>query len=183
MPHIRAGVPVVGLEPSCLLTLRDEFLTLLPGDEATLLSENAFLFEEFLTRESRAGKLDLPLADTGQVARVHGHCHQKAAGVMGDMAQALALIPGLDRQDIESSCCGMAGAFGYQAETIDVSRKMGEVSLLPAIRAAAPEDLLIANGTSCRHQIADGTGRRALHVAELFDRASDTAAREGRTNE
>jgi Fe-S oxidoreductase len=183
MPHIRAGVPVVGLEPSCLLTLRDEFLTLLPGDEATLLSENAFLFEEFLTRESRAGKLDLPLADTGQVARVHGHCHQKAAGVMGDMAQALALIPGLDRQDIESSCCGMAGAFGYQAETIDVSRKMGEASLLPAIRAAAPEDLLIANGTSCRHQIADGTGRRALHLAELFDRASDTAAREGRTNE
>jgi FAD/FMN-containing dehydrogenase/Fe-S oxidoreductase len=183
LPHVRAGVPVVGLEPSCLLTLRDEFLTLLPGDDARLLSENAFLFEEFLTREARVGRLDLPLADTGRTARVHGHCHQKAAGVMGDMAQALAMVPGLDHEDIESSCCGMAGAFGYQAETIEVSRSMGELSLLPAIRAAAPEDLLIANGTSCRHQIADGTGRRALHVAELFDRASEHAAREGRTDE
>jgi len=180
LPHVRAGVPVVGLEPSCLLTLRDEFLTLLPGDEARLVSENAFLFEEFLTREARAGRLNLPLDHQGRIARVHGHCHQKAAGVMGDMAQALALIPGLDRRDIESSCCGMAGAFGYQAETIEVSRSMGELSLLPAIRAADPGDLLIANGTSCRHQIADGTGRRALHIAELFDRASENAEPGGR---
>ncbi len=179
LPHVRAGVPVVGLEPSCLLTLRDEFLTLLPGDEARLLSENAFLFEEFLMREARAGRLDLPLADLRRTARVHGHCHQKAAGVMGDMAQALALIPGLDPRYIESSCCGMAGAFGYQAETLDVSLAMGELSLLPAIRAARPEDLLIANGTSCRHQIADGTGRHAVHVAELFDRASENAVRDG----
>ena len=180
LPHVRAGVPVVGLEPSCLLTLRDEFLTLLPGDEARLVSENAFMFEEFLTREARAGRLNLPLDHQGRIARVHGHCHQKAAGVMGDMAQALALIPGLDRRDIESSCCGMAGAFGYQAETIEVSRSMGELSLLPAIRAADPGDLLIANGTSCRHQIADGTGRRALHIAELFDRASENAEPGGR---
>ena len=180
LPHVRAGVPVVGLEPSCLLTLRDEFLTLLPGDEARLVSENAFMFEEFLTRESRAGRLNLPLDHQGRIARVHGHCHQKAAGVMGDMAQALALIPGLERRDIESSCCGMAGAFGYQAETIEVSRSMGELSLLPAIRAADPGDLLIANGTSCRHQIADGTGRRALHIAELFDRASENAEPGGR---
>jgi FAD/FMN-containing dehydrogenase/Fe-S oxidoreductase len=180
LPHVRAGVPVVGLEPSCLLTLRDEFLTLLPGDEARLVSENAFLFEEFLTRESRAGRLNLPLDHQGRIALVHGHCHQKAAGVMGDMAQALALIPGLERRDIESSCCGMAGAFGYQAETIQVSRSMGELSLLPAIRAADPGDLLIANGTSCRHQIADGTGRRALHIAELFDRASENAEPGGR---
>ncbi|PKQ11230.1 MAG: FAD-binding oxidoreductase [Alphaproteobacteria bacterium HGW-Alphaproteobacteria-1] len=182
LPHVRAGVPVVGLEPSCLLTLRDEFLTLLPGDDARLLSQNAFLFEEFIAREARAGRLDLPLADLGQTAHVHGHCHQKAAGVMGDMGQALSLIPGLDPRGIESSCCGMAGAFGYQAETIDVSLKMGELSLMPAVRAAAPDDLVIANGTSCRHQIADGTGRRASHVAEVFDRASENAVREGRNN-
>ncbi|MBE0452978.1 MAG: FAD-binding protein [Roseovarius sp.] len=182
LPHARAGVPVVGLEPSCLLTLRDEFLTLLPGDDARLLSENAFLFEEFIAREARAGRLDLPLADLGQTAHVHGHCHQKAAGVMGDMGAAMALIPGLDPRTIESSCCGMAGVFGYQAETIDVSLKMGELSLLPAVRAAAPDDLLIANGTSCRHQIADGTDRRALHIAEIFDRASENAVREGRTD-
>jgi Fe-S oxidoreductase len=180
LPHIRAGVPVVGLEPSCLLTLRDEFLTLLPGEDARLLSENAFLFEEFIARESRTGKLKLPLGHLGHTAHVHGHCHQKAAGVMGDMGQALALVPGLDPQTIESSCCGMAGAFGYQAETIEVSRNMGELSLLPAIRAAAPDDILIANGTSCRHQIADGTDRRALHIAEIFDRASENAVREGR---
>jgi len=182
MPHVRAGVSVVGLEPSCLLTLRDEFLTLLPGDDARLLSENAFLFEEFIARESRAGKLNLPLSDLGTTAHVHGHCHQKAAGVMGDMGQALALIPGLDPQEVESSCCGMAGAFGYQAETIDVSLRMGELSLLPAVRAAAPDDLLIANGTSCRHQIADGTDRRALHIAEIFDKASENAVKEGRSN-
>jgi Fe-S oxidoreductase len=182
LPHIRAGVPVVGLEPSCLLTLRDEFLTLLPGEDARLLSENAFLFEEFIAREARAGRLDLPLGTLGHTAHVHGHCHQKAAGVMGDMGQALALIPGLDPRTIESSCCGMAGAFGYQAETIEVSLKMGELSLLPAVRAAAPDDLLIANGTSCRHQIADGTDRRALHIAEIFDRASGNAVREGRND-
>lgn len=180
LPHVRAGVPVVGLEPSCLLTLRDEFLTLLPGEEAQLLSKNAYLFEEFIAREARAGRLDLPLGPLGHTAHVHGHCHQKAAGVMGDMGQALALIPDLDPKIIESSCCGMAGAFGYQAETIDVSLKMGELSLLPAVRAAASDDLLIANGTSCRHQIADGTDRRALHIAEIFDRASQNAVREGR---
>lgn len=182
LPHIRAGVPVVGLEPSCLLTLRDEFLTLLPGEDAHLLSENAYLFEEFIAREARAGRLDLPLDALGQTAHVHGHCHQKAAGVMGDMGQALGLIPGLDPKTIESSCCGMAGAFGYQAETFEVSLKMGELSLLPAVRAAAPNDLLIANGTSCRHQIADGTDRRALHIAEIFDRASGNAVKEGRNN-
>jgi Fe-S oxidoreductase len=98
------------------------------------------------------------------------------------MGQALGLIPGLDPKTIESSCCGMAGAFGYQAETFEVSRKMGELSLLPAVRVAAPDDLLIANGTSCRHQIADGAGRRALHIAEIFDRASENAVREGRND-
>ncbi|WP_297776795.1 FAD-binding and (Fe-S)-binding domain-containing protein [uncultured Roseovarius sp.] len=182
LPYIRAGVPVVGLEPSCLLTLRDEFLTLLPGEDTRLLSENAYLFEEFIARESRADKLNLPLSDLGRAAHVHGHCHQKASGVMGDMAQALALIPGLDPKTIESSCCGMAGAFGYQAETIDISLRMGELTLLPAVRAAAPDDLLIANGTSCRHQIFDGTERRALHIAEIFDRASETTVREGRND-
>ncbi|MDT8325819.1 MAG: FAD-linked oxidase C-terminal domain-containing protein [Roseovarius sp.] len=172
MPHVRAGTSIVGLEPSCLLTLRDEFLTLLPGEDARALAQNAFLFEEFVAREAKAGRFDLAMHDTGQGAHVHGHCHQKAAGIMGDMGAALDLVPGLAAKNIESSCCGMAGAFGYGAETYDVSIRMGELSLLPAVRAAAPDDLVIANGTSCRHQIADGTGRRALHIAEVFDRAS-----------
>ncbi|TCP44344.1 FAD-binding and (Fe-S)-binding domain-containing protein [Rhodovulum marinum] len=170
MPHVRAGRPVIGLEPSCLLTLRDEFKALLPGDEAEALAGNALLFEEFLAREAEAGQLNLPLRPGVARAHVHGHCHQKAAGAMGDMGKALELIPGLDAEVIESSCCGMAGAFGYDAETIEVSLAMGELSLLPAVRQAETDALIVANGTSCRHQIADGTGRRALHIAEVFDR-------------
>ena len=179
LPHIKAGVPVVGLEPSCLLTLRDEFLTLLPGEEAQALAENAMLFEEFVAREADAGRFELEMAPPGSVARVHGHCHQKAAGVMSDMDKALALLPGLSSDTIESSCCGMAGAFGYGADTYDISIRMGELSLLPAVRDAAVDHLIVANGTSCRHQIADGTDRRALHVAEVFDKASDNALKEG----
>jgi len=179
MPHVHAGVPIVGLEPSCLLTLRDEFLTLLPGEEAKALSENAFLFEEFIAREAKAGRFDLPMTSPGISARVHGHCHQKAAGVMSDMDAALGLVPGLDSQTIESSCCGMAGAFGYGADTYDVSIRMGELSLLPAVREAAADDLIVANGTSCRHQICDGTGRHPLHIAEVFDRASQNAVKDG----
>ena len=179
MPHIRAGTPIVGLEPSCLLTLRDEFLTLLPGEDARALSENAMLFEEFVAREAEADRFDLPMEAMGGAAHVHGHCHQKAAGVMPTMYRSLGLVPGLDAHAIESSCCGMAGAFGYGAETYDVSVRMGELSLLPAVRKAGNDDLVVANGTSCRHQIADGTGRRAYHIAEVLDKASHNAPKKG----
>ncbi|MEM9249706.1 MAG: FAD-linked oxidase C-terminal domain-containing protein [Pseudomonadota bacterium] len=171
LPHVRAGRPIVGLEPSCLLTLRDEFKALLPGAEAEALAQSALLFEEFIAREHEAGRLQLDLAQIAAKAYVHGHCHQKAAGVMGDMATALSCVPGLDADTIESSCCGMAGAFGYDAETIDISMAMGELSLLPAVRRAEKDAMIVANGTSCRHQIADGTGRSALHLAQVLDRA------------
>ena len=174
LPHARAGRPIVGLEPSCLLTLRDEFKALLPGPEAEDLARNALLFEELVARETAAGRMNLNLKSPGQKAYVHGHCHQKAAGVMGDMGKALATLSGLDTETIESSCCGMAGAFGYDADTIDVSVAMGEESLLPAVRNAEADALIIANGTSCRHQIEDGTGREALHLAQVFDRAQAT---------
>ncbi|MEM1428508.1 MAG: FAD-linked oxidase C-terminal domain-containing protein [Pseudomonadota bacterium] len=176
LPHVRAGRPIIGLEPSCLLTLRDEFKTLLPGDDAEDLAGSALLFEEFVARETKAGRMDLRLTQGAANALVHGHCHQKAAGVMGDMATALSLVPGLDAETIDSSCCGMAGAFGYDAETIDVSLAMGELSLLPAVRAAAGDALIVANGTSCRHQIADGTGREALHLAQVLDRSQTLEA-------
>ncbi len=173
MPHVRAGRPILGLEPSCLLTLRDEFLTLLPGEESKALSENALLFEEFVARELSEGRFALPTDGmTGETVHVHGHCHQKAAGVMGSMDKVLAALEGLEVNHIESACCGMAGAFGYGAETYDVSRRMGELSLLPAVREAAPQHTVLANGTSCRHQIADGAMRDALHIAEVFDRAT-----------
>jgi Fe-S oxidoreductase len=168
MPYVRRGVPVVGLEPSCLLTLRDELPALLPGPDATRLSDAALLIEEFIMRESKSGRLALPLAPLPAKALLHGHCHQKAFGAMGAVESALRLVPGLEIATIESSCCGMAGAFGYHADTIDTSLAMAELSLLPAVRGASAETLIVAGGTSCRHQIADATGREPLHAVEVL---------------
>ena len=172
-PFLDRGAAVVGLEPSCLLTMRDEFLALKLGDEAGLtaaaLAPQALLLEEFLDRELAEGRLQLalqPIAATQ--ALLHGHCHQKAFDAVRPIERILKLVPGLTVSLIESSCCGMAGAFGYEAEHFDTSMAMAELSLLPAVRAAGDEVLVVADGTSCRHQIADGAGRRALHVAEVL---------------
>ena len=175
IPHVRAGRTVVGLEPSCLLTLRDEFPALVPGQDAMDLAANALLFEEFLAREAKAERLALKLRPLGAKAYLHGHCHQKAFGAMPAVESALRLIPDIDLITIESSCCGMAGAFGYDAETIDVSLAMGELSLLPAVRQAPDDALIVADGTSCRHQIHDGTGRKAVHVAQVLAGALEGA--------
>jgi FAD/FMN-containing dehydrogenase/Fe-S oxidoreductase len=174
-PFLERGVPVVGLEPSCLLTFRDEMASVLPGDEARRACAHALLFEEFVLREAKAGRFTLEFAPIAQKVLLHGHCHQKAFGAMGAVEGALRLIPGLDLKVIESSCCGMAGAFGYQAETIDVSKAMAELSLLPAIRQEA-DAIVVADGTSCRHQIEDGAGREAIHVARLLAASMKTVA-------
>ena len=171
-PFIQRGVPVIGLEPSCLLTMRDEFLAYGWGDEARQLAEQAMLFEEFLARESQAGKLQLPLKPLPQkTALLHGHCHQKAFDAVRPVQTVLALIPELQVKLIESSCCGMAGSFGYEAKHYDVSMGMAELSLLPAIRNVDEDTLIVADGTSCRHQIADGAQRQALHVARVLEAA------------
>jgi FAD/FMN-containing dehydrogenase/Fe-S oxidoreductase len=175
-PHVAAGATVVGLEPSCLLSLRDEFLVMGLGDAAQKLATRALTIEEFLAREAKAGRLKLPLKALPQKrALVHGHCHQKAFDIMSPVVAVLKLIPDLQVEVIESSCCGMAGSFGYEAEHYDVSMKMAEQSLLPAVRKAGADTLIVADGTSCRHQIADGTrstGRReALHVARVLAQA------------
>jgi FAD/FMN-containing dehydrogenase/Fe-S oxidoreductase len=170
-PFVERGVPIVGLEPSCLLTLRDEFLSVMPGADAERLSAQAFLFEEFLAREVDAGRISAPIGQlTGKVL-LHGHCHQKAFAAMGAVQKTLGLVQGLEVEVVESSCCGMAGAFGYGADTYDVSIAMGELSLLPAVRKAAPETVIAADGFSCRHQISDGTGRHPLHVAQVLQQA------------
>ena len=157
-PHVERGAAIVGLEPSCLLSLRDEFLVMGLGEAAQRLAESAFLVEEFLAREHRAGRLDLPLAALPQKrALLHAHCHQKAFDAVAPMQTVLGLIPGLAVEPIEASCCGMAGSFGYDAAHYDVSVRMAELALLPAVRAAAPDTLIVADGTSCRHQIADLT--------------------------
>jgi Fe-S oxidoreductase len=171
-PYVERGVPIVGLEPSCLFTLRDEFEAMLPGDDTKALSAKAYLFEEFLAREAEKESFALPLkALPTNKALLHGHCHQKAFAAMGSVEKVLRLVPDLEVETIQSSCCGMAGAFGYNADTYDVSMKMAELSLLPAVREAPADTLLVADGTSCRHQIADGAQREAIHVARVLERA------------
>jgi hypothetical protein len=170
-PFVERGLPVIGLEPSCLLMLRDEYYMLDLGDRVTAVAKAALLLEEFIAREYDAKRLNLPLkAMTGQ-ALVHGHCHQKAFGAMKSMRKVLGLVPELQVEFIEASCCGMAGAFGMEAEHYDTSMQMAELTLLPQIRAAGTNNILVANGTSCRHQIRDGVARQPLHLAQVLQAA------------
>ena len=170
-PALAAGTPIVGLEPSCLLALRDEFYSLSLGPGVAQLGKQAFLFEEFLMREGNKG-LKLPLKPIpGGRAVVHGHCHQKAFGAMKSVKKVLGWIPEFEFDIVDASCCGMSGSFGLEAEHYAASVQMGELALLPAVRAAAPEAVIVADGFSCRHQIKDGSGRDAVHVAVLLARA------------
>lgn len=170
-PALAAGTPIVGLEPSCLLALRDEFYSLSLGPAVAQVGKQAFLFEEFLMREGNKGlKLNLKPLPGGK-AVVHGHCHQKAFGAMKAMKKVLGWIPEFEFEIVDASCCGMSGSFGLEAEHHAASVKMGELALLPAVRAAAEDAVIVADGFSCRHQIADGTGRQAVHVAVLLARA------------
>jgi len=172
-PFVERGVPLVGLEPSCLLTLRDELPAMLPGAETARTAQAALTFEEFLGRERAAGRLRLPFHALPQTRAVlHGHCHQKAFGLVGAVTAALQMVPGLEVETLGGSCCGMAGTFGYEAAHHDLSMQMAERTLLPAVRRASPETLLVADGFSCQHQILGGTGRTAMHVARVLDAAS-----------
>jgi FAD/FMN-containing dehydrogenase/Fe-S oxidoreductase len=197
-PFAQKGISIVGLEPSCLLTLRDEALVM-PMDSglqaiAQSVSTKAVLFEEFLATEAKAGRMDVlksslqaaqdkapSHANAGAMTQpilLHGHCHQKAFDAVNPILEVLNWLPRLEGVAkpalIESSCCGMAGSFGYEAAHIGVSMQMAELSLLPAIRQQA-DAIVVADGTSCRHQIWDGTqahgaGREAVHVAKLLAR-------------
>ena len=167
--YVSKGIPVIGLEPSCLLTLRDEHLALLDNNQAETVSQNAFLFEEFIARELDSGSLTPPpLKSPGAAIKVHGHCHQKSFNLMGTVSQTLNMLPDTNVDIIESGCCGMAGAFGYQKETESVSRQMASLDLVPAIESSAADTIIVADGTSCRHQIADCTSRSAQHVVQVL---------------
>ncbi len=169
-PYAERAIPVVGLEPSCLYSLRDEFGVLLSGSET--LAKNALLLEEFLARNP--GRLTFK--ETNRQVLLHGHCHQKAFDAMPAVEKVLRSIPGIGLKTIQASCCGMAGSFGYEAEHYDVSMKMAEASVLPEVRKS-PDAIVVADGTSCRHQITHGTGRAAWHVARLLEAAlSDSPA-------
>jgi Fe-S oxidoreductase len=180
-PFAEKDIPIVGLEPSCLLGLRDEFLALGLGEPARKLAANALTFAEFLAREAKSGDLKLPLhALPDKRVLLHGHCHEKAFAAFDPVKTVLGLIPQLDVQVIESSCCGMAGSFGFDSAHYAVSMQMAELSLLPAVRAA-PDAIVVANGTSCRHQIGDGlrdAGHRdAVHVARVLADALNVSPR------
>jgi glycerol-3-phosphate dehydrogenase subunit C len=168
LPYAARGLPIIGLEPSCLLMLRDEFYMLGLGEGVDSIAKSALLLEEFLAREYDAKRLDLAFKVTPKNMLVHGHCHQKAFGAMKAMRKVLGLVPELQVEFIESSCCGMAGAFGMEAEHYEASMQMAELSLLPQIRAADDDTLLVANGTSCRHQIRDGASKNAVHLAQVL---------------
>lgn len=171
-PAIAVRMPVIGLEPSCLYMLKDEYFSLGLGDAVGRLAPQVFLFEEFLAREQAGGRLRLALKPLSvPPALVHGHCHQKAYGGMPAVGTVLGLIPGFVFDVVDSGCCGMAGSFGLQAANQAVSSRLAEAALLPAVRAAAAEAPVLADGFSCRHQIRDGAGRKPLHVAQLLQQA------------
>jgi len=171
-PYLDAGVPIVGLEPSCVFTFRDEYPALLPGDERVQKLARAMLVDEYLAAEIGSGRIAAPWGNESHRGLapilVHGHCHQKAFGTFDATLALLRTLPGVRVEAIESSCCGMAGSFGH--EHYDVSMKMAELNLLPAVRAA-PGAAIAAAGTSCRQQIAHGSGRPAVHPIVLLAEA------------
>jgi Fe-S oxidoreductase len=170
-PFVQAGDPIVGLEPSCVFTFRDEYAAMFPGDERTNAMAKVELIDEYLAREIGEGRIAPKWKTVSpREVRVHGHCHQKAFGVFDATLGMLRAIPGADVAAIESSCCGMAGSFGHEKGHFEVSMKMAELSLLPAVRAA-PAAQIAAAGTSCRQQIADGAGRIARHPIVIMAEA------------
>lgn len=167
LPYAANGIPVVGLEPSCVYTIKEDLPRLIPTEDARRVADNMILFEEAIDADLESG-ITLPFVQQSGSAKVHGHCHQKAAGSADVTARLLNRIPGFDAELIESGCCGMAGAFGYHEEHYEVSMAIGELDVLPAVREAGPDVAIVAAGTSCRAQITDGTGREAKHPAEII---------------
>ena len=166
LPYASAGIPIVGLEPSCLFTIKDEIPMLLQSDDADLVAKHVMTFEEILMANAN----EIRFKPRKAKALLHGHCHQKAFDAMGPVEQILSYVDGLEVEPIATSCCGMAGDFGYAADTFDYSIQMAELDLLPTVRKASDDTLIIADGTSCRSQIFDGSGRQAIHVARFLDR-------------
>jgi Fe-S oxidoreductase len=171
-PWVARGVPVVGLEPSCLLTIRDEWVELLRTDEARAVARSSFLLEEFLLRERSRG-LELRFRPGARRALLHGHCHQKAMVGTAPTVAALAWA-GYEVSEVDSGCCGMAGSFGFEKEHYDISVALGNRRLAPAVQAAPADTEVVAPGISCRQQIEHLSGRRARHPAQLLRDSLDT---------
>jgi Fe-S oxidoreductase len=169
---ISENSPILGIEPSAILTFRDEYPSMLGGalrDDAVRIGSNALMVDEFICREIERGNINKNMF-TREPKKIlfHGHCQQKAVASTSSTIRMLSIPENYTVEEIPGGCCGMAGAFGYEKEHYDISMKIGEMVLFPAIRNAAPDVLISATGTSCRTQIADGTGRRAFHPAEII---------------
>ena len=167
-PYADQDVPVVGCEPSCLLTLRDDYLDLVSEKQVDKVAENTWMFDEFLVRLQRSNQLKLRFKDESRQILFHGHCHQKAHIGSASSLDALRLIPGLDVEEVNSGCCGMAGSFGFEKEHYEISETIGRQRLLPAVEAATPDTEIAVSGVSCRQQISHFTTRRPRHVAEIL---------------
>jgi FAD/FMN-containing dehydrogenase/Fe-S oxidoreductase len=168
LPYAQRGIPVLGIEPSCILTLREDYLDLVPGAEATLVAQQALTIEEFLYQLHRRGELDVAFTTAQKRLLLHGHCHQKALVGTTPALAVLRLPPAYEVQEIPSGCCGMAGSFGYEAEHYDISMRIGNQRLFPAVKAADPGVEIVADGISCRQQILHATGRQPRHVVEVL---------------
>jgi Fe-S oxidoreductase len=166
--RLTGDVPLLGLEPSCLLTLVDEWPELVPGPDTRRIAAAAHLADGWLADQVKAEKVQLPSRSRTGKCLLHGHCHQKALVGVGGTVAALRMVPGLEVTALDTGCCGMAGSFGFEKEHYDLSVKIAGLQLVPAL-AAAPDAIVVAPGTSCRHQIKDLTGRRALHPLEVLD--------------
>ncbi|MCK9485383.1 MAG: heterodisulfide reductase-related iron-sulfur binding cluster [Dehalococcoidia bacterium] len=167
-PYAQRGIPIVGAEPSCILTLRDEYPDLVPGEDARTVAAQAFLVEELVMRVAVDDEgFREALQPVAPRALLHGHCHQKALAGMDATLALLALVPGLETSLVDSACCGMAGSFGFEVEHYDVSRAMAERSLIPAVMSADEDTEVLVTGVSCRQQITHFSGRRPRHVLEL----------------
>ena len=182
-PYAAQGIPIVGFEPSCILTFRDEYPDLLPGPDALRVAASSFLFDEFIAQAREAGRFDARFREGPRKILLHGHCHQKAAVGVEPSLAALRLLPGAAVEVVDSGCCGMAGSFGYEREHYEISMAIGARRLFPAVQAQPADAVIAAAGVSCRAQIAQGTGRRALHPVEILAAAlaepSGTASERG----
>jgi FAD/FMN-containing dehydrogenase/Fe-S oxidoreductase len=167
-PLIERGVPLVGVEPACLLTIRDEFVNTIPEDGARDLAAASLLFEEVMSQSFAIKEITPKLHNIEAEALFAAHCHQQAFGTAKLARKVAGIVPGINVIEADPTCCGMGTAFGYRPETVGVSLRMAELSLFPQIRRASPDTLLIADGFACRKQIADGTGRTARHTAVLL---------------
>jgi Fe-S oxidoreductase len=167
-PHAAQGIPIVGFEPSCILTFRDEYPDLLQGPDVLKVAARSFLFDEFIAQARQAGRFDARFREGPRKILLHGHCHQKAVVGVEPSLAALRLIPGAAVEVVDSGCCGMAGAFGYEREHYEISMTIGARRLFPAVQAQPADAVIAAAGVSCRAQIAQGTGRKALHPVEIL---------------